>query len=364
MRNKEANQEHFDVQKAFTDIGANLGEKWKKLSPEERAPYLEMASEDKKRYEREMQEYNARKHNFRRSSVDVAKGAEAEAKDDSKADANSDHAEDDGKDSPADAAEAVESSVGPAVIIEKVSADDRQSDSEEDSDQDSKTEQDLGSLKRKSDAASDQAADSDGDEHGTTAAKRAKLGEENSPVSAKADASAVAVPFSSTSPALELTADILVTDDDETFIFMIKRTLRKIAVQNGVNLNIETASNGKEALEKVLEEKNKYAVVTMDKELNSDIDGIETIKRMRQAGYDGCVVGVSAENYADDFGAVGANQSLQKGPALVRQVYSMIVEKQNEARRLDKAVQDAINRAEASRAAAEAKRALAVGASK
>jgi len=43
---------------SFGDIGKKMGELYKKLTPEERAPYDQMALEDKERAATEMAEYN------------------------------------------------------------------------------------------------------------------------------------------------------------------------------------------------------------------------------------------------------------------------------------------------------------------
>jgi hypothetical protein len=42
-RSKEVGLDRYDVQKAFTDIGATLGMQWKKLTPSEREPFLKLA---------------------------------------------------------------------------------------------------------------------------------------------------------------------------------------------------------------------------------------------------------------------------------------------------------------------------------
>ncbi|KAJ1967963.1 Non-histone chromosomal protein 6 [Dimargaris xerosporica] len=43
----------------FGQLGKILGEKWKTMSPAERAPYEKKAELDKQRYEREKEAYNA-----------------------------------------------------------------------------------------------------------------------------------------------------------------------------------------------------------------------------------------------------------------------------------------------------------------
>lgn len=44
---------------AFGEVGKKLGEKWKSLTAEERAPYDAMAAGDKERYAREDKAYKA-----------------------------------------------------------------------------------------------------------------------------------------------------------------------------------------------------------------------------------------------------------------------------------------------------------------
>jgi hypothetical protein len=41
-----------------TDVARKLGEMWKSMTEEEKAPWQEIASKDKERYAKEMAEYN------------------------------------------------------------------------------------------------------------------------------------------------------------------------------------------------------------------------------------------------------------------------------------------------------------------
>jgi hypothetical protein len=276
-RSKEVGLDRYDVQKAFTDIGATLGMQWKKLTPSEREPFLKLAAADKKRYAREMLHY-LKTGSARPLDSDDADAAGA--------------AEDDLRDDLADeAAAGAGAALSGAGIKRAAAAED------EVEDEVSETAAALSQRVTVQDAAPD------------AANKRMRVLE----------------------PPLELTADILVTDDDDMFIFMIQKTLTKIALENGVKLNIDVASNGEDALRKVVDEKRNYAVVTMDKEMGQDIDGIETIKRMRDSGYNGLVVGISGSDQQGAFEEVGADASLQKGPALIKQVYRLIVEKKEAA---------------------------------
>ena len=45
----------------FVEMGTLLGEKWRSLSPEEKQRYEDMAQEDKQRFNREMEEYSAKR---------------------------------------------------------------------------------------------------------------------------------------------------------------------------------------------------------------------------------------------------------------------------------------------------------------
>lgn len=55
-----SNREQVKMQSpeaTFADVGKILGEKWKSLTPEEKAPYENMAQSDKSRYESQMEEF-------------------------------------------------------------------------------------------------------------------------------------------------------------------------------------------------------------------------------------------------------------------------------------------------------------------
>jgi len=44
----------------MTEIAKKIGEKWGKMTPEEKKPYEEKAAADKVRYEKEMEKYKAK----------------------------------------------------------------------------------------------------------------------------------------------------------------------------------------------------------------------------------------------------------------------------------------------------------------
>lgn len=131
----------------------------------------------------------------------------------------------------------------------------------------------------------------------------------------------------------EITADILVTDDDETFMVMMEATLRRLnkKFQGVPKINIHKAKNGEEAIKKVVEEQRKYACITVDKEMGPGKDGFETVKQIRDSGYKGTVLGVTGnEGNEDGFGKMGADTTLMKGSQqLFNQIYSFVVEKIN-----------------------------------
>jgi len=212
----------FDVQEAFTKIGEKLGNRWKSLSAEERQPYLDMATADKARYEREMEKYRLGL-DFREDT----KAIEAKAK---------------------------------------------QAKEEKEKETTNKEE------------PKDDAGPKEAEEHKEAAAG---TNSETKPVE-QIDASGV-------------TADILVTDDDDTFIVMMELTLNRLNQKfKGVKLNIEKAANGEEAIRKVVDEKRKYACITVDKEMGPGADGYEVVQQMRKSGYDGGILGVTGNKNCED----------------------------------------------------------------
>lgn len=140
----------------------------------------------------------------------------------------------------------------------------------------------------------------------------------------------------------EITADILVTDDDETFMVMMEATLKRLnkKFQGVPKINIHKAKNGEEAIKKVVEEQRKYACITVDKEMGPGKDGFETVKSIRDSGYEGVVLGVTGnQNCEKGFGEMGADTTLMKGSqTLFNQIYSFVVEKINTPEDKDKKV--------------------------
>ncbi|GBG33154.1 High mobility group protein-like NHP1 [Hondaea fermentalgiana] len=316
IRNKNYGGEHFDVQKAFTDIGHSLGDKWKSLTAEEKEPYNKMAQEDKKRFEREMKEYTNSRAGDRGSDDD---------------------------DDDDDASNAGDEISSPQPANDEKGNERNSSNSADDTvdfDESKDDEVDLDATPRPAKKArmADPASDS--------ASRKKSKKSRTDDIDAGAPGSDLPKSFETEdglkvniirpgeeAPApnmTEMTADVLVTDDDETFIVMMSATLRKLHVKEGYqNLNIHVAHNGEEALKKIVEEKQRFAVVTMDKVMG-ELDGVETVKKMREAGYDGCVVGVTGDSdgKTDDFEQVGADKTLYKNQSgLFSQVHSILVEK-------------------------------------
>lgn len=257
----------FDVQEAFTKVGLRLGNKWKSLSVEERKPYVEMAAQDRQRYEREMELYN--------KGLDFR--ADTKEKEEKRSKTGSEEKDDD-------------SSTGDETKEGAKAADDE-------------------------DAASATEGSADGEnKSGHDAAEVAKNGAIDPNVTH------------------QVTADILVTDDDDTFIVMMEATLKRLHKDmNGkVNLNIHKAKSGTEALAKVVEEQQKYLVITMDKEMGPDSpDGYQTVKKMRESGYNGFVLGLTGDpNCEKSFETNGADATLTKGSSkLYSQIYGYVIEK-------------------------------------
>lgn len=275
----------FDVQEAFTKVGLRLGNKWKKLSVEERKPYVEMAAKDRQRYEREMELFNKgldfrtlNKENDEKrvKTEDSEKEQETKSSEETK-----DHAI---------KSEAPESSPESKLTdIDKTTDIEHQSESTTD---DTKTNSTIVPA----------------------------------PVEATIDPNV----------AHQVTADILVTDDDDTFIVMMEATLKRLHKDlNGkVNLNIHKAKSGTEALAKVVEEQQKYLVITMDKEMGPDSpDGYQTVKKIRESGYNGFVLGLTGDPDCEkSFETNGADATLTKGSSkLYSQIYGYVIEKLNNA---------------------------------
>ena len=94
----------------------------------------------------------------------------------------------------------------------------------------------------------------------------------------------------------QLDAQVLVVDDQED----IRELLRHILTRSGAT--VETASNGVEALKKVddmADQSRHYDVVVMDMQM-PEMDGYETTRKLRQRGFKGSIVALTAAAMGGD----------------------------------------------------------------
>jgi CheY-like chemotaxis protein len=227
IRNSEPS-EHTNVQKAFTDIGFDLGKKWKSLSKEEKEPYVKMAALDKERYEREMQS--------RFSSVGSV-GSSNAAGVESASSANGDSSEEDEQEK-----------VG--IVFHEIEVEDTRPESEK--------------------------------------------------ISSPTEG--------------ELVADVLIVDDDEVFLKIIRH---KLVVGQKNPPKIVTVTNASDAKRMIVEEHKKFGTVLLDKDLGEGKeDGISSLAIIRESGYQGVIVGVTGstdDQTRSQFTSSGADETFIKG---------------------------------------------------
>jgi len=84
--------------------------------------------------------------------------------------------------------------------------------------------------------------------------------------------------------------NILIVDDTETNIFVAEKLMKPY------RLSIDTAISGREALDKCKDGK-VYDIIFMD-HMMPDMDGIEATKHLRDKGYSGCIVALTANAIA------------------------------------------------------------------
>jgi CheY-like chemotaxis protein len=221
IRNSEPS-EHTNVQKAFTEIGFDLGKKWKSLSREEKEPYLKLAAQDKERYEKEMQ---IRFNNHGGSTVTAAGAVSSD-----------------------DASEEDEEKV--AIVLHEVEVEDNREEHEK------------------------QAPPTEG----------------------------------------ELVADVLIVDDDEVFLKIIRH---KLVVGQKNPPRIVTVTSAADAKRMLVDENKKFGAVFLDKDFgDGKEDGISSLQVIRESGYEGVIIGVTGSS--DDatksqFSEKGANSTFVKG---------------------------------------------------
>jgi len=226
IRNSEPG-EHSNVQKAFTDIGLDLGKKWKSLSKEEKAPYIKMAEQDRERYEREMRQ--------RLSGAAPASVAVSDSTTPASAGSEGDSDEENEK-------------VG--IVLQVLEVEDKRDEAE-------------------------------------------RVGEPSEG---------------------ELVADVLVVDDDEVFLKIVRH---KLIVNQKNPPRVLTVKNLDKAKRMILDEKNKFGTILIDKHFEGqNEDGIESLRCIREHGYSGRIVGVTGstdEKTKQDFAKFGAESTFIKG---------------------------------------------------
>lgn len=231
IRNSEPS-EHNNVQRAFTEIGLDLGKKWKSLTKEEKEPYVKMAALDKERYEREMQQ--------RFSGGGMAPSATSSA-------SGTGEVSSDGEES--EKVDEEEEKVG--IVLHEIEVEDKRSDSEK----------------------------------------------------------AVSAPTEG-----QLVADVLIVDDDEVFLKIVRH---KLVVGQKHPPRILTVTSASDAKRMIVDENKKFGTILLDKDFGEgNEDGISSLQVIREKGYQGVVVGVTGS--ADDetksqFTESGANNTFVKG---------------------------------------------------
>ena len=108
---------------------------------------------------------------------------------------------------------------------------------------------------------------------------------------------------------------VLIVDDIETNLYVAKGLLAPY------HLNIETANSGVEAL-RLIEKGNKYHIIFMD-HLMPEMNGIETVKKLREMGYDNPIV------------ALTATALLGQMDKFLKNGFNAVISKPIEVRRLD-----------------------------
>lgn len=99
-------------------------------------------------------------------------------------------------------------------------------------------------------------------------------------------------------------SSVLIVDDDQVILDIFQRALK--------NLEIKTATNGKDALE-ILESCWKPDVILMDIRM-PEMDGIQATKLIREKNKDIIIIGISAYGgeLEEQMRKAGANEFLRK----------------------------------------------------
>ena len=134
-------------------------------------------------------------------------------------------------------------------------------------------------------------------------------------------------------------ARVLVVDDTESNLYVAKGLLTPYG------LNVETAEGGYEAIN-LIESGNKYDIIFMD-HMMPEIDGIETVEKLRKLGYNLPIVALSANalvGQAEIFLEKGFDCFISK-PIDMREM-DVIIKKYIISPKYDDALQEMINQSE------------------
>ena len=284
----QAPEGHHNVQRAFTQIGYTLGQEWKNLSDEQRAPYMTMAAKDRQRYESELREYEAGLAAARKKVVKDS--------------------------SPADDGAPTGTAVSSAAAATP--------------DDSAAHTRDIGQGEAaRGDESDDDGADLDDDED-AVGDKVDIVVHEVEVVDGRSDEEKNA-----TAGDIEgrVYADVLVVDDDDVFIKIIKHRLvlshMKSHGRDAPPLRIVTVKDGESAVKLVADEGKKFDTVIMDKEMGEDhVDGASAVRMLRERGYGGYIVGVSAKDAnQESFRDSGADDFVYKGSkALYEDLHKLV----------------------------------------
>jgi len=112
----------------------------------------------------------------------------------------------------------------------------------------------------------------------------------------------------------ELVADVLVVDDDEVFLKIIRH---KLVVGQKHPPRVVTVTSASDAKRMILDENKKFGTILLDKDLGEGKeDGISSLAVIRESGYQGVIVGVTGstdDQTRSQFTESGANETFIKG---------------------------------------------------
>lgn len=126
-------------------------------------------------------------------------------------------------------------------------------------------------------------------------------------------------PASAADPHAAAMPSVLVVDD----VLGNRRLLQRAMQRRGCVA--EAVADGQDALDLLLQRRESFDVVLLDKEMPG-VDGHETVRRLREAGYTGVVIGVTGNALDDDIAAFkghGANAVVSK-PVHVGELWQLM----------------------------------------